>query len=214
MSIVWSVKTFRPYLYGRSFTILSDHKPLQWLFSINDPGSRLLQWRLKLEEYQYTIKHIPGTQNLVADALSRINILTTPNETGPMKYIDSKEANLVIKLTTSEQHPELKPDEFQRKGKTIIYAYRNQLFEPFKLFPIKNALGSIKQLISKENPSLISIIDLTDSGQSTEYSRNHTERILCTCFAPHQIAWIKGNEPKNKFQWLKEILILFPSIQG
>lgn len=50
LAIVWSVKHFRPYLYGRKFTILSDHNPLQWLFNVNDPGSSLLRWRLKLAE--------------------------------------------------------------------------------------------------------------------------------------------------------------------
>jgi len=205
LAIVWSVKHFRPYLYGRSFTILSDHKPLQWLFNVNDPGSRLLRWRLKLEEYQYNIKHIPGTQNPVADAMSRINILTTSTKAEPMKLIDPKEADFIVKLTTSEQNPNLQPGEFQHQGKIITYAYRSHLFEPFKLFPVKNMIASIKRLISKENPSLIGIIDLTDSGQSTEYSQRRTERILQTCFAPYQIAWIKENEPKNKFSWIKTI---------
>lgn len=72
LAIVWSVKHFRHYLFGRRFAILSDHKPLIWLFKISDPSSRLLRWRLKLEEYDFTISHIPGTQNVVADSLSRI----------------------------------------------------------------------------------------------------------------------------------------------
>lgn len=72
LSIIWAVKHFRPYLFGHHFEILSDHKPLIWLFKANDPGSRLLRWRLKLEEYNYTISHIPGTKNTVADTLSRL----------------------------------------------------------------------------------------------------------------------------------------------
>ena len=72
LSIIWSVKHFRPYLYGQKFEILSDHKPLIWLMKANDPGSRLLRWRLYLEEYDYTISYIPGTKNVVADTLSRI----------------------------------------------------------------------------------------------------------------------------------------------
>jgi hypothetical protein len=72
LSIIWSVKHFRPYLYGRKFTIVTDHRPLTWLFSINDPGSRLARWRLKLEEYDYKIVHKPGKHNRNAAALSRI----------------------------------------------------------------------------------------------------------------------------------------------
>ena len=41
--IVWGIKYFRPYLYGRKFKVLSDHKPLTWIMSVKDPGSRLLR---------------------------------------------------------------------------------------------------------------------------------------------------------------------------
>lgn len=43
-------------------------KPLQWLFSVKKPNSRLLRWRLELEQYYNT----KGSNNIVADALSLI----------------------------------------------------------------------------------------------------------------------------------------------
>ncbi|KAL4104074.1 hypothetical protein QTP88_019387 [Uroleucon formosanum] len=76
-SIVWGVKTFRPYLFGQQFNIITDHRALVWLFNLKDPGSRLTRWRLKLEEHQYTIHYKPGTNNTNADALSRINQVVT-----------------------------------------------------------------------------------------------------------------------------------------
>jgi len=71
LAIVWAVKHFRPYVYGTKFKVVTDHKPLIWLFSVNDPGSRLIRWRLKLEEYDYEIIHKAGRANANADALSR-----------------------------------------------------------------------------------------------------------------------------------------------
>lgn len=74
LAIVWATKYFRPYLFGRRFTILTDHKPLQWIMNIKEPNSRLTRWRLKLSEYDYTVVYKKGKNNTNADALSRVEI--------------------------------------------------------------------------------------------------------------------------------------------
>lgn len=74
LAIVWACKHFRPYLYGRKFTIYTDHRPLTWLFNLKEPNSKLVRWRLKLEEYDYNIVYKKGKINTNADALSRIPI--------------------------------------------------------------------------------------------------------------------------------------------
>jgi hypothetical protein len=80
LAIIWAVKHFRPYLYGRKFKIACDHKPLTWIMNVKDPGSRLVRWRIKLEEYDYEIIYKKGAINTNADALSRIN-MTVKEET-------------------------------------------------------------------------------------------------------------------------------------
>ena len=76
-AIVWACRYFRPYLLGKHFTIVTDHKPLKWMFSVKDPSSRLLRWRLLLEEYDYTIVYKAGKKNVNADALSRNPLVMT-----------------------------------------------------------------------------------------------------------------------------------------
>lgn len=71
LAIVYCVNHFRPYLYGRKFTLVTDHKPLVWLHSVKDPTSRLVRWRLKLAEYEYDVVYKAGKINANADALSR-----------------------------------------------------------------------------------------------------------------------------------------------
>lgn len=74
LAVIFGTKVFRPYLYGYRFTVLTDHKPLEWLFKCKDPGSRLIRWRLKLEEFEYDIKYKKGKINTNADALSRFPV--------------------------------------------------------------------------------------------------------------------------------------------
>lgn len=71
LAIVYCTNHFRPYLYGRKFIIITDHKPLIWLHSVKDPSSRLWKWRTKLAEYDYEIRYKAGLLNNNADALSR-----------------------------------------------------------------------------------------------------------------------------------------------
>ncbi|CAH1720138.1 unnamed protein product [Aphis gossypii] len=77
LAIVWAVKYFRPYLYGRHFTIITDHRPLTYLFGIKDASSQLMRWRLQLADYDYTIKYRAGPEHSNADCLSRIRVIQT-----------------------------------------------------------------------------------------------------------------------------------------
>jgi hypothetical protein len=71
LAIVWACKQFRPYLLGRKFQIVTNHKGLTWIFNVKDPSSRLKRWKLLLEEYDYEIEYRAGKRNCNADSLSR-----------------------------------------------------------------------------------------------------------------------------------------------
>ena len=107
LAIIWAVKVFRPYIYGRKFVIVTDHKPLTWLFGVKDPGARLVRWRLQLEEHDYEIVYKPGTQNTNSDALSRITVtnVVTSAETETTEYqsfLDVKARQPIINKNIKE----------------------------------------------------------------------------------------------------------------
>ncbi|KAL5494405.1 hypothetical protein EMCRGX_G015734, partial [Ephydatia muelleri] len=71
LALVWAARHFRPYLYGRKFTLRTDHHCLQWLHNFKEPEGQVARWLEVLSEYDYTVIHRVGKQHTNADALSR-----------------------------------------------------------------------------------------------------------------------------------------------
>ena len=75
-AIIHAIDVFKPYLYGRKFTVITDHKPLEWLMTKVEPSGRLARWALKIQEYDIVIGYRSGKTNQNADCLSRVPIPT------------------------------------------------------------------------------------------------------------------------------------------
>ncbi|GFT23775.1 hypothetical protein TNCV_3512221 [Trichonephila clavipes] len=71
-----SVKRFRHMLEGRDFIIYTDQKPLMYAFMQNPDKCSPRQWRHLdfISQFSTDVRHINGTRNAVADALSRIEV--------------------------------------------------------------------------------------------------------------------------------------------
>ena len=71
LGIVWSLKHFYPYLYGRHFTVVTDHRPLKWLKTMNAPNNLFARWISEIQSYDFNVVHRPGRLHSNADTLSR-----------------------------------------------------------------------------------------------------------------------------------------------
>ena len=71
LAIVWSIKKFATYLYGREFVLQTDHQPLTYLHSTKHSNSRLMRWALAIQPYRFRIQAIKGSEN-ISDYLSRL----------------------------------------------------------------------------------------------------------------------------------------------
>ncbi len=72
LAVVWSCEHFHLYVYGKPVTVVTDHKPLENIFSNprSRPTARLEKYALRLEPYQAKVVYRPGKDN-PADYLSR-----------------------------------------------------------------------------------------------------------------------------------------------
>ena len=71
LAVVAGIKYFQPYVYGRRFTVHTDHNAVRWLMGIKEPTGRLARWAVLLQQYDFNIVHRSGKSNGNADALSR-----------------------------------------------------------------------------------------------------------------------------------------------
>ena len=71
-AVIDSLKHFAYYVKcGEPVEVYTDHNPLVFLNKMKNDNQRLLRWSLALQEFNVVIKHIRGSQNVVADCLSR-----------------------------------------------------------------------------------------------------------------------------------------------
>jgi hypothetical protein len=69
-AIFFSIIELKYLLHGIKFHLRTDHANLQF---IKDSGSaKVIRWRLAIQEYDFDMKHVPGKDNEVADAFSRL----------------------------------------------------------------------------------------------------------------------------------------------
>lgn len=117
LAIIWAVKKYKPYLYGQKFTLVTDHKPLTFIKS-SDKNSKILRWRLELENFDYEVIYKEGRTNVVADALSRLQPDPPPAEVNTQSITsDSQTAH---SAQTSD-------DYFIHFSDRPINNYRNQI---------------------------------------------------------------------------------------
>ena len=77
LSLIYGIKKFHAYLYGRRFTLVTDHKPLLTVLGPKKgippmAAARLQRWAHLLSAYDYAIEFKPTQQHGNADGLSRL----------------------------------------------------------------------------------------------------------------------------------------------
>ncbi|XP_070006755.1 uncharacterized protein [Nicotiana sylvestris] len=80
LAIVYAFEKFRAYLLGSNVIVYIDHVALRYLMEKKDVKPRLIRWVLLLQEFDFEVNDRKGTENQVADHLSRLEEAGRPKE--------------------------------------------------------------------------------------------------------------------------------------
>ncbi|XP_078253747.1 ER membrane protein complex subunit 2 isoform X1 [Rhinoraja longicauda] len=118
LALIFGVKKFHQYLWGRKFKLVTDHKPLLTLFGEHKSlptmaAARIQRWAIILSAYDYHIEYCASGKHGNADGLSRVPLPDT-NDAGTTAITDSVYTLLTEHL---EQAP-LNADQVARATRT------------------------------------------------------------------------------------------------
>ena len=110
LAIVEALTKWRQYLLdaAKPFEVWMDHENLKYFWEPYKLNGRQTQWYLKLQDYDFTLKHIPGKTNTKADILSQKD------------QVDTREDNKDVQLLKDEMWTRKTTARIMMLGRKVI----------------------------------------------------------------------------------------------
>ncbi|GFX50909.1 retrovirus-related Pol polyprotein from transposon 297 [Trichonephila clavipes] len=114
LAVGWALNKFRTYLASLQSKVITDHAALTHLTTGKNLSNRMIRWALKLAEFNIEWEHRPGTQNTIADVLSR----------NPIESIIGEKVNCaIIRDLVHSSRDQLIEEQKTDPGLGHIYTY-------------------------------------------------------------------------------------------
>ncbi|KAK2361118.1 hypothetical protein QL285_086309 [Trifolium repens] len=161
LAIVYALEKFRSYLIGSKIVVYTDHAAIKYLITKSDSKPRLIRWMLLLQEFDLEIRDKKGTENLVADHLSRlVNNEVTEHEREVLEEFPDEQLLMVQERPwfadlANYKASGLIPDDFNwhQKKKFLCEANHYVWDDPY-LFKI-GADNLLRRCVTKEEATSI-----------------------------------------------------------
>lgn len=179
-AIIYAIKQFEYLLRGIHFTLLTDHANLTYIS--DSCSSKVIRWKLAIQDFSFDAKHIKGENNIVADFLSRI-----PAEQSFRNYIGK--INNEKELVFRELNNRSETNQSNNKTNQIHFEQANAWVETLNaLLPEHQYNQQQYEMIAKNHNSLVghfgvekTIRRLREQNKHWQYMRNHVRRFIHQC---------------------------------
>ncbi|XP_078533910.1 gypsy retrotransposon integrase-like protein 1 [Lissotriton helveticus] len=198
LACTWSVEKFKSYLWGRSFILQTDHRPLVDILSgrnINRTTARLARLSTKLLEFNFKAVYIPGGKNRRADCLSRLP-LQVPDENEETDIEECFVANISQTSVSFAECDWIKAVENDAILKDVISFIK-------KGWPKERTLSPELQIYWKINPELSLENGKIVRGDKFIPPSVYREKIITDAHSGHLGATITKRNVRSNFWWPK-----------
>lgn len=139
--MIFGVKRFHIYLYGRQFILVTDHKPLTTILGHNKgippvAAARLQRWAIILAAYKYKIEFHPTTAHCNADGLSRLPLKDSARDPGLTETVWYNMMELdSLPVTVAEVRKETRTDPVLNKvTQYTVEGWPESIDQEFQVF--------------------------------------------------------------------------------
>ena len=187
LAIVWGCEKFHTYLYGKTFDLITDHKPLELIFNNpnSKPPARIERWGLRLQEYSFKVKYRPGACN-PADFMSRHPCDPSANQQQKLteQYVNFLTNHAVPKaMTLQEIVEETNQDETLQVVKELIRS--GKWYEIGRTILVKN-LPQLKSLAKVQAELTVTSQGLILRGSRIIIPSKLQNRVVALAHEGHQ----------------------------
>ena len=158
LAILWACERFHAYLYGAEFELMTDHKPLECIFSPKSKTcARIERLLLRMQPYKFSVKYIPGPKN-IADSLSRLlhptsNLKEKSQTDEYVKWVAQE--STPVALTTSEIESASEEDPELQSVRECLLSGRWHDIEFKEYLPMRGELSAIGKLVLCETLNVV-----------------------------------------------------------